>query len=431
MAVMSGAYESAGELARELTGGQKFMKYVIIGLAGLYLIFGIVLCATGSAALAGYAASIAGTTLPKGLIVVGAFLIFTSLVGGLSAWFEFRIGLGFYFVSMLVWTIILLAIGIAVLAVKNNLATYLASGWAIADCGTQQTIQNSFSCCGRYGQTDWYTYGNTGYQSNADPIYGFGSTTTGGSPTDATSWKYPTFPTLLCNGQAELGCPGPYQGGMGVWGWPLGAACTSTQQWQSTNTNCSTTASGCVAALQSSLSGYWQTAGGAGIAFAVIMGIGLAFTCFLMRGIQTKGQLTHQQLHHSLRCSVVHLSSIAPLLLPPLLTSPHPLLTLRCDRYQPGHREESAEDSERPRGQAKQRQRRNEDTRHRPVAHPSPALPHLPAAPPPDPPHRRLLSHPPQLPLRIPPLCLLWWGGVPRMLLGFVGRLCGACGALC
>ena len=293
-----GAYESAGELTKQLSGGQRFMKYVIIGLAALYLIFGIVLCATGSAALAGYAASIAGTTLPKGLIVVGAFLIFTSLVGGLSAWFEFRVGLGFYFISMLIWTIILLAIGIAVLAAKNNLTTYIASGWALADCGTQQTIQNSFACCGRYGQSDWYTYGNTGFQSNPDPLWGYGLNTVGGVGADPTTWKYPTFPSLLCGGQAEQGCPGPYSSGTPTWAPSPVLGCSPLQQYQSANPNCTTTATGCVTALQSSLSGYWQTAGGAGIAFAVIMGIGLAFTCFLMRGIQTRGQPSLATLTH-------------------------------------------------------------------------------------------------------------------------------------
>ena len=272
-------------MARDLTGGQKFMKYVILGLSLLYLIFGIVLCATGGAALAGYAASIAGTTLPKGLIVVGAFLIVTAIIGAISAWFEVRLGLGVYFVSMLVWTIILLAIGIAVLAVKSNLQTYIAAGWALADCGTQQTIQNEFACCGRYSQSDFYNQGDSGYLSNPDSLWGFGSN----SPTMPTQ-IYPTFPSLTCNGQAEQGCPGPYAGvpyGSPATPWP--GTCPAGQQVQSTQPNCTTTAQGCVYALQSSLQSSWQAAGGAGIAFAVIMAIGLAFTCFLMRGIQTKG----------------------------------------------------------------------------------------------------------------------------------------------
>lgn len=283
---VGGGYESASDMARDLTGGQKFMKYVIMGLSLLYLIFGIVLCATGGAALAGYAASIAGTTLPKGLIVVGAFLIITAIIGAISAWFEIRLGLGVYFVSMLIWTIILLAIGIAVLAAKNNLQTYIAAGWALSDCGTQQTIQNEFACCGRYGQGDAYNQGDTGYLSNQDWLWGFGTS----SPSPATP-LYPTFPSLTCNGQPETGCPGPWTGvGYGATPWPSGATlCNMQQQTQSQQPNCTTSAPGCVYSLQNSLQSSWQAAGGAGIAFAVIMAIGLAFTCFLMRGIQTKG----------------------------------------------------------------------------------------------------------------------------------------------
>ena len=281
---VGGGYESASDMARDLTGGQKFMKYIILGLSLLYLIFGIVLCATGGAALAGYAASIAGTTLPKGLIVVGAFLIVTAIIGAISAWFEIRLGLGVYFVSMLVWTIILLAIGIAVLAAKSNLQTYIAAGWALADCGTQQTIQNEFACCGRYGQADYYNQGDSGYNQNGDSLAGFGSNSA------TTPFIYPTFPSLTCNGALAIqpGCLGPYTGVAYSSAAPT-SPCVAQQTAQSQNVNCTTTAPGCVYQLQSSLQSSWQAAGGAGIAFAVIMAIGLAFTCFLMRGIQTKG----------------------------------------------------------------------------------------------------------------------------------------------
>jgi len=289
---VGGGYESASDMARDLTGGQKFMKYVILGLSLLYLIFGIVLCATGGAALAGYAASIAGTTLPKGLIVVGAFLIVTAIIGAVSAWFEIRLGLGVYFVSMLIWTIILLAIGIAVLAAKSNLRTYIAAGWALADCGSQLTIQNEFACCGRYSQDDFYNQGDSGYNSNPDSLWGFGTH----SPSFASGTIiYPTFPSLMCENKPQQGCPGPWTGV------PYGnpppdplPTCSTGQKYQSENVNCTTSAQGCVTALQSSLESSWQAAGGAGIAFAVIMAIGLAFTCFLMRGIQTKG--TNQAL---------------------------------------------------------------------------------------------------------------------------------------
>ena len=381
MAVMSSAYESAGELARELTGGQKFMKYVIIGLAGLYLIFGIVLCATGSAALAGYAASIAGTTLPKGLIVVGAFLIFTSLVGGLSAWYEFRIGLGFYFGSMLLWTIILLAIGIAVLAVKSNLTTYLASGWALADCGTQQTIQQSFSCCGRYMQTDSYVFGATGYNSNPDAIWGFNGIGTGQGPNPAT-WQYATFPTLNCNGQAGDRLPGALPG-------PIAQR----------------VAGPLLVLADDAESGHQLQLVGAGLrAGAAEQSVGL-LADRRRRGHRLRGDHGHRPRIHVLphaghtdqrsphtaprtriRTSGHDQSACcSPVLTPSLRPLPLPLC---CDcawlRHQRGDREEPTEDTAGHRVQASEGKRRVEDPRHRALTAPSHPRPLLrPPLPPP------------------------------------------------
>jgi len=288
-----GQYESAASFAKDLTGGQKFMKFVILGLNVLYLIFGIVLCALGGAALAGYAASIAGSTLPTGLIVVGAFLIVTSIIGGLSAWFEVRVGLAFYFGAMLLWTIILLAIGIAVLAAKSNLTTYIAKGWAYADCSTQSTIQDNFQCCGRYSQgKDYYEWDTPGWNSNQESLLYF---TNPNSP-DATLPKamFATFPPTMCDGKPTLGCPGPLTGyliGQKIEEDP-NKYCATDVSWTSLaqpySANCSTTVQGCVPALQSSLESNWQAAGGAGIAFAVLMAVGLGFTILLIKGIGTK-----------------------------------------------------------------------------------------------------------------------------------------------
>jgi len=288
---MAVTYESAATMARELTGGQKFMKYVIIILAGLYLIFGIVLCSVGGAALSGYAANIAGSSLPTGLIVIGVFLIVTSLVGAGSAWKEFRVGLAIYFGAMLLWTVILLAIGIAILAVKNNLQTYIASGWANLDCGTQQTIQLDWSCCGRYSMSDWYFWPATGWNSNTDNLSGYGFAP-GNISNPTAAMEFATFPTLYCQGNTQTGCPGPYSAGTTLPNAPSGTQCIlspSGTLTQAANPNCLSSAPGCVPALLSSLQSQFNTAGACGIAFAIIMAIGLAFICLLMRGIQTRG----------------------------------------------------------------------------------------------------------------------------------------------
>jgi len=138
------------DLARALTSGQKFMKYILIALAVLYFIFGCVLCGLGAQAMSGQASQIA-STLPKGLIAIGVFLILTSLVGGISAWREFRLGLGIYFVLLLIWSIILIAVGIAVLAASDQQTAtrMLSQGWTEIDDASRSAIQQEWHCCGR------------------------------------------------------------------------------------------------------------------------------------------------------------------------------------------------------------------------------------------------------------------------------------------
>jgi FtsH-binding integral membrane protein len=220
-------YAANADLRKDLSGTHKFMKYIIVGLAVLYLIFGCVLCAVGSYATTGASAELAGQTLPVGLIVIGSFLIVSSLIGVISALKEIRIGLLIFFVLMLIWSIILISIGIAVFAEKNNVDNLLASGWAKAPKDLKENLQTTFICCGRYG-----------YNSV--------------NPDDPE------------NENCVTPCPG-----------------------QNISTD-PTTAPGCVPTLSSSLKSNLTTAGNCGIAFSVIMFVGLAFTCFLMRGIQSK-----------------------------------------------------------------------------------------------------------------------------------------------
>jgi FtsH-binding integral membrane protein len=146
-------YVANSDLKKDLSGPQKFMKYIIVALALLYLIFGCVLCAVGSYATTGQSAELAGQTLPTGLIVVGAFLIVSSLIGVFSAWKEIRIGLLVFFVLMLIWSIILISLGIAVYVEKDNASTLLAKAWVKAPQDLRADIQAGLVCCGRYGNS--------------------------------------------------------------------------------------------------------------------------------------------------------------------------------------------------------------------------------------------------------------------------------------
>jgi len=74
-------YEASSDLQKELSGGQKFMKGVLVFINVLFLIFGIVLCSVGAAAMNNAVSGIAGQTLPTGIIAIGSFILILSLVG--------------------------------------------------------------------------------------------------------------------------------------------------------------------------------------------------------------------------------------------------------------------------------------------------------------------------------------------------------------
>lgn len=204
--------------------GQKFMKYTLIVINVLFLIFSIVLMASGAAAMNGAVNAIAGQTIPEGIIAVGVFILLLSLLGFVSAYKEYRIGLGIYFIFVSLFTVILLAVGIAVYVKKGDASYYLSQGW-LATCNqtgdaantltynctastTVQTVQNSLSCCGL----------------NTLHVY-------------------------------------------------AGA-------------NCPLTKTPCLGLMTSTFTNNFGTAGGVGIAFAVIMIVSLLFIGLLMRGIR-------------------------------------------------------------------------------------------------------------------------------------------------
>ena len=232
----------------DLSGGQKFMKYVIMGLSVLYLIFGCVLCAVGSYATTTQAAQLAGTSVAKGIIAVGVFLLVTALLGFLSAFYELRIGLLVFFVLMTIWTIILIAIGIAVYAEasSNNVRNLLASAWAGLTVSSRVGIETGLSCCNTY---------STDYVINSTYPQGY--------------WlQYDTgaCPIIPCANVNFAGCS-----------CSVNAQCTNSSL------------EGCVDLMTSSLSSNLNTAGACGIAFSVIMAVGLVMTWFLMSGIRSKG----------------------------------------------------------------------------------------------------------------------------------------------
>lgn len=89
-------------------------------LASLGQIFGIALISVGSYALNNQASTLAGQTLPTGVIVMGAFTLLLSAIGAFSALKESVAGLAFYLVFLLLITLILFSIGVAVMVLKSR-----------------------------------------------------------------------------------------------------------------------------------------------------------------------------------------------------------------------------------------------------------------------------------------------------------------------
>lgn len=145
---LSGDKYNADTGKPKLNQGQVCFKFTLLSMNVLFLIFGAVLMGVGSYAINNTVGSIAGTTIPIGLIVLGVFIMLLSILGALSAWRESRAFLGIYFVFLLIFTIILFAVGIAVYVERDNASSILTSAWNSASTDVQSTIQSTLSCCG-------------------------------------------------------------------------------------------------------------------------------------------------------------------------------------------------------------------------------------------------------------------------------------------
>jgi hypothetical protein len=185
----------------------------------------------------------------SGIIVVGVFILLLSFVGYLSAWKEFRIGLGLvcteeersrtatnaggtqwlihacfalsgqYFFFIAIITVILFAVGVAVYVKRNQASVYISQAWISGSLDTRAALQIAFYCCGLVNFNDSLT------MDNNPPVYR--------SPCDQ---------------------PGPTQP--------------------------------CQDLMVASFQNNFQTAGACGIAFSIIMLVSLAITAYLMVGIR-------------------------------------------------------------------------------------------------------------------------------------------------
>jgi hypothetical protein len=97
---------------------------------------------------------LAGQTIPTGLIVLGVFIMLLALVGAMAAWRESRVFLACYFVFLLLFTIILFAVGIAVYVKKNDSAELITVAWNDSPPDVRQSLSAYVGCCGLHSFND-------------------------------------------------------------------------------------------------------------------------------------------------------------------------------------------------------------------------------------------------------------------------------------
>jgi hypothetical protein len=87
--------QNAPPVSRRLGTAYVCFKIILLLANLVFLIFACALIGLGSYALNSSANSIAGQTLPAGLVAMGVFILLLSAVGAISAWKESVVGLGF------------------------------------------------------------------------------------------------------------------------------------------------------------------------------------------------------------------------------------------------------------------------------------------------------------------------------------------------
>lgn len=247
-------FSSASHASPELSSAQSCFKGTLTIVNLIFLIFGCILCGVGAYALQTKAGSLAGETLPTGIIVLGVFIILVSFLGCLSAFRESRCLLGLYFTFLLIFVIILMAIGVGVYAKKDSASVYMSEGWCEASKSVQADIQTYFQCCGLYSYNDSMAR----YDAYLGPI--------AAACAIIAPERVPKVP---------LACPANVVQSNGL---------------------------PCLPILQSSFESSYVAAGACAIAFAVIMGAGMCIVCVLMSGIKEKRHLEDiRKLHRKLR----------------------------------------------------------------------------------------------------------------------------------
>ena len=248
-------FNSRSAASPELNRSQLCFKYTLVLVNCLFLIFGCVLCALGAYAVNSQAGALAGASLPNAIIALGVFTILLAFLGCASSFFESRLALSIYFGVLLVICLLSFIVGIGILVEKNQASSLIIQGWAATPDTAKQTLSEAFGCCG--------------FSSYCDSCRCY---------VNGTATACPDAVCVACvNNPAKSLVTTGYS-------CPAGSSSSAPVT--------------CLSSLTASFAHYYQQAGGASIAFGVLMAFAMIIVCVLMRGIKTKAYLEGVRAQH-------------------------------------------------------------------------------------------------------------------------------------
>lgn len=137
--------------------GLNVVRYLTLGLNGLFILTGILLIALGGYALDRGIPGLSSKTIAAGVVVLGVLVFVISFVGFWGAIRENRFLLIVYFSVVLLFVVIEFALGIAAYVKRDDMPVLADAQWTLLYNTERQAIEDiesAFQCCGWYNETD-------------------------------------------------------------------------------------------------------------------------------------------------------------------------------------------------------------------------------------------------------------------------------------
>jgi len=131
-------------------------KRALFAMNLIIVIFAIILIAIGGYVVQSTIADITTKGVPAGIIVMGIFLLFISVLGCIAAGKENKRLLGWYAIALFLILLIQIILAIVLLTNGNKAESWVSDGWYNASAATQADLMNTFSCCGLNNVNDTY-----------------------------------------------------------------------------------------------------------------------------------------------------------------------------------------------------------------------------------------------------------------------------------